>query len=239
MKLTQLSVFFPAYNEEENVGSTVKSAEKWLNQHKIAYEILVIDDGSVDNTAQVVKALAQKNPRIKLIRHQPNRGYGGALKSGLYRSQYPWICFTDSDGQFRFDEIAKFLPYTKDYDMIIGFRIARQDNIFRRFFASLLKLGDWMLFGLWYKDIDCGFKLFKREVVEKTKPLVTESAITTTEFIYRAKKAGFRIKEIGVTHHARLEGIQTGGQFKIIFKALKEALMLWWKIHFADRPNKE
>lgn len=239
MTPTKLSVFFPAYNEEENIGRTVSAAAAWLEKSKIIYEILVIDDGSKDRTPEIVRALAKKNKHIKLIRHTKNRGYGGALKSGLYRSQYPWICFTDSDGQFRFDEITKFLPYAKDHDMIIGFRIARQDNIFRRFFASLLKLGDWILFGLWYKDIDCGFKLFKREVVEKTKPLVTESAITTTEFIYRAKKAGFRIKEVGVTHHARLEGIQTGGQFKIIFKASKEALILWWKIHFAGRPNQE
>lgn len=232
MTVKNLSVFFPAYNEEDNIIRAVGQAVKFLQEKKINYEVLVIDDGSTDKTAEVVKRLAEKNAKIKLITHVKNRGYGGALKTGMSKAKYEWICFTDSDGQFDFKELARFLPFIQDYDLVVGFRKKRKDNKLRHFFARMLQLGDFVLFGVWLKDIDCGFKLFKKEVVKKVWPLVTESAITETEFMVRAKKAKFKIKEIGVTHRARLEGIQTGGQAKIILKAMKEALYLFFKLNF-------
>lgn len=231
MTIKNLSVFFPAYNEESNIKTTVLNAIKYLQAQNINFEIIVVDDGSKDKTVEVVQTLSQRYKQIKLIQHKSNRGYGGALKTGMSQSKYEWICYTDSDGQFDFSQLNLFLPYVDRYDLIIGYRKKRQDNVKRRFFAKLLRIGDFILFGVWYKDIDCGFKLFKKEVVAKVWPLVTESAITETEFIVRAKKANFKIKEIGVDHLPRLEGIQTGGQFKIILRAVKEALSLFWKIN--------
>jgi glycosyltransferase involved in cell wall biosynthesis len=232
MTIKNLSVFFPAYNEQENISRTVRLAVKFLVKNKINYEILVIDDGSIDNTADEVKKLSIKNKKIKLITHKKNRGYGGALRTGMSKAGYEWICFTDSDGQFNFSELERFFPHIESHDLIVGYRQKRKDNALRRLFARLLQWGDFILFGIWLRDIDCGFKLFKKEVVEKVWPLTTESAITETEFMVRAKRAGFKIKEVGVNHLARLEGIQTGGQIRIIAKAMKEALLLFWQLNF-------
>ncbi|OGY19202.1 MAG: hypothetical protein A2784_02575 [Candidatus Chisholmbacteria bacterium RIFCSPHIGHO2_01_FULL_48_12] len=222
--LPQLSVFFPAYNEEANIKSTVFAALKVLPKIADAYEILVINDGSSDNTRTVVEQLG---PMVKLINHAYNRGYGAALKTGMATAKYPWICFTDADGQFRFEEIHQFLPHIHQADLIVGFRKQRTDNPLRRFLASCLRIWDAVLFGLNLKDVDCGFKLFKKQVVDSIGPLVTESAMTETEFMIKAKRAGFNIVEVGVNHHARPEGIQTGAKIGVITEAFIDSFKLW------------
>ncbi len=225
-KVAALSVFFPAYNEEKNIKSTILQAVKVLNQIAKIWEILVINDGSTDKTAEIVKKLSKKDKRVKLLNHKKNRGYGAALKTGLFKSRYPLICYTDSDGQFNIEEIKKFLPQIKFYDLVIGYREKRTDKLFRRILANILRGANLILFGLHFQDIDCGFKLFKKEVVDKIGKLETESAITETEFVLRAKRMGFKIAQVGVGHNSRLLGEQTGGKFKIIFKAGLEAFKL-------------
>ena len=229
--LPQLSVFFPAYNEAANIESTILSALKVLPKIANAYEILVINDGSSDNTQAIVKQLAHKHAAIRLINHSINRGYGAAIKTGLTTAKYPWICYTDSDGQFDFSQINKFLPYLNQADLIVGFRKKRTDNPIRRFLAALLRLWDTLLFGLNLKDVDCGFKLFKKTVIDTIGPLVTASAITETEFMTKAKRANFKIIQVGVTHHTRPEGIQTGAKLKVITKAFIESFKLWWHLN--------
>ncbi|MFC1711812.1 glycosyltransferase [Patescibacteria group bacterium] len=223
-KVAELSVFFPAYNEEENIKTTVLKAVAVLEKIAIKWEILVIDDGSKDKTADIVKSIAKEDKNIRLIQHKKNRGYGGALKTGLYKSKYNLIAFTDSDGQFDFIEIKKFIPKLKKADLVIGYRKKRTDNYFRRFVAFLLRMWNIALFGLNVKDVDCGFKVFKRQVIETIGKLSTESAITETEFVVRSKLNKFKIAEVGVDHHSREKGEQTGGKLKIISKALFESL---------------
>lgn len=230
-KIPQLSVFFPAYNEEASITTTVLETLKVLPQVAKRYEVLVINDGSTDATAPLVQVLIQKYRPVKLINHPHNLGYGAALKTGLTSAKYDWICYTDSDGQFRFDEISRFLPSTSSYDLIVGFREHRTDNPIRRLLAFTLRIWDTLLFGLNLKDVDCGFKLFKKEVVDTIGPLITSSAITETEFMVKAKRAGFTIKEVGVTHHARPEGIQTGAKVKVILRAFTESFKLWWHLN--------
>lgn len=234
-KIPQLSVFFPVYNEAANIEATVMGALKVLPQVANEYEITIINDGSSDKTAQVVEKLTRRYKTVKLINHPVNRGYGAAIKTGLTTARWPWICYTDADGQFRFEEIGRFLPYVDDADVIVGFRRRRTDNPIRRFLAMLLRIWDTLLFGLNLKDVDCGFKLFKKQVVDAVGPLVTESAITETEFMARAKRSGFIIKEVGVTHHARPEGIQTGAKLKVILKAWAESFKLWWHLNVTGR----
>jgi glycosyltransferase involved in cell wall biosynthesis len=223
-KVLNLSVFFPAYNEEDNIKATVLKAIPVLNQVAKKWEILVIDDGSQDKTGQIVKELGKKYKNVKLIKHQKNKGYGAALKTGLYNVKYDLIAFTDSDGQFDFREIKKFIPKLKKADLVIGYRKKRTDNYLRRFFAFLLRTWNIVLFGLNVKDVDCGFKVFKKKVINTIGRLKTESAITETEFIVRSKVNNFKIKEVGVNHHSRKKGEQTGGKLKIISKALIESL---------------
>lgn len=227
MKIAAISVFFPAFNEEKNIKKTVSDAVKVLQKIARNWEVIVVNDGSQDKTGRIVESLIKKEPRISMITHTPNRGYGAALKSGLSNAQYPWIVFTDADGQFDFSEIDEFLANQDKADLIIGYRLHRQDPLLRIFIAKLLQVWNLILFGLWVRDADCGFKLVKKEVVDKIGALKTESAITETEFLARAKKAGFKIIEIPVHHYPRKEGKQTGGDFKVVFKAIKESFDLW------------
>lgn len=226
--ISTLSVFFPAYNEEDNIESTVSKTVSVLKSLKLSdWEIIVVDDGSTDRTAAVMQNLAANNPKIRLVRHTGNRGYGAALKTGFSSAKFDWIAFTDSDGQFDFREINKFLDHVPNYQVVAGYRKKRSDNKFRRAMAFLLRIWDTILFGLNLKDVDCGFKLIKKSVIDKTFPLVTESAITETEMMAKIHRAGFPIKQIGVDHHSRESGVQTGGNFKVIFKAVIESFKLF------------
>jgi len=230
-QIKTLSVFFPCYNEEDNIANTVSRAVDVIKSLKPDdYEIIVVDDGSSDGTATIVQSLIAKNPKIRLIRHDHNRGYGAALKTGFSSAKFDWIAFTDSDGQFNFQEINKFLDHVPDYQVIAGYRKKRSDSKFRRMMAFLLRVWGTILFGLNLKDVDCGFKLIKKSVIDKIFPLVTESAITETEMMAKIHSAGFPIKQIGVAHHSRTEGVQTGGNFRVIFKAVIESLKLF--LHF-------
>ena len=226
-KVSQLSVFFPAYNEEKNIKETVLKALAILKEIAEKWEIVVVDDGSTDDTAKIVKKLSSNNENIHLISHRKNKGYGGVIKTGIYSCKYDLICYTDSDGQFNFEEIDKFLDKINENDLVIGYRLTRSDDLYRRILARILWLADYILFGLNVKDVDCGFKLFKKNIIDKIGKLKTESAITETEFVVRVKKAGLKIVEVGVKHYSRIEGKQTGGKLKIISKAAIEGLKLW------------
>jgi len=232
--LPELSVFFPAYNEEKNIKATVTRAIEILQEITPRWEVLVINDGSTDKTGEIVEALRKKYPtKIRVITHKPNRGYGAALKSGLYNSRYRWIAFTDADGQFDFGEIHHFIDAAKreKADLVIGYRLKREDPLVRILIANLLKIWNFIFYRVWFKDADCGFKLIKKQVLDKIPRLQTESAITETEFLIRAKRGGFKIVEIGVKHYPRQEGRQTGGNPKVIWKAAKESLKLWQALH--------
>ncbi len=223
-KIPEISVFFPAYNEEENIKSTVLKAVETLKVLALKWEILVVDDGSTDKTSQIVRELSKRQKNIRLIVHQQNKGYGGAFKTGMYGCRYNLIAFTDSDGQFDFKEIRKFIPKLKTHDLVIGYRKKRADNRMRRFVANLLRVWNFIFFGLWVKDVDCGFKVFKKKILRDIGKLSTESAITETEFVVRSKVFGFKIAQVGVEHYSREKGEQTGGKFKVIAKALFESI---------------
>ncbi len=230
MKLiSEISVFFPAYNEEENIAKTVASSVKVLEKIAGKYEVIVVDDGSKDNTAKIVKDLNAKNKNIRLVTQYPNQGYGAAIKRGFSECRYDVICYTDSDGQFDFEEIYNFIELLKiGNDMVIGYRIKRTDDQYRRLMARILHHVGILMFGINVKDVDCGFKVFKKDILKKIGSLKTASAITETEFVTRTIKARFKIAEVGVQHHSREGGEQTGGKPSVIFTAAKEGIGLWW-----------
>jgi Glycosyltransferases involved in cell wall biogenesis len=163
-KLPSLSIFFPAYNEEGNITTTIIDARNAAKKVASKYEIIVVDDGSTDRTAEVVLELQKYDPSIRLISHHQNRGYGAAVKTGLKACKMDWIFFTDSDGQFRYDELPNFVSKKGKGDLIIGYRRKRMDP-FHRIFVSpgfYSKYGTFLLFGLRVKDVDCAYKLFKK-----------------------------------------------------------------------------
>lgn len=230
-KLKELSLFFPAYNEEANLKNTVEKAIPILKGVAERYELIIVDDGSKDNTGKVAEKLAQKYSFIKVINHNPNRGYGAALKSGFYGSKYAWVVFTDSDGQFDFSEIEKLIEKSKDADIVAGYRINRQDSLMRKIFGWGWTFLANLLLRINIRDVDCGFKLLKKEVIDKIPKLESErGGMISPEFLGRARKAGFKITEVGVHHYPRKEGKQTGANLKVIFKSFVDLGKLWWKI---------
>lgn len=221
----------PAFNEEGNIATTVIDATHAAKRVADDYEIIIVNDGSRDKTAEIVKELSVANPRIRLISHAQNKGYGAAVKTGLQSCKKDWIFFTDSDGQFHYDEIEKFVNSAGSADLIMGYRKKRMDPFHRVFVAQvLLKVWNFVLFGLTVRDVDCAYKLFTREVRDRIK-LKTESAITVSELIIKAKSAGFRIKQLPVSHYPRLFGKQTGGNWRVILKAAKESFHLYKELH--------
>lgn len=236
-QLVGLSVFFPCYNEEKNIKNTVDKAIPIIKQIASKWEVLIIDDGSTDNTAQVARQLQKKYPRrIKIITHQPNRGYGAAFKSGFYHSQYDWIAFTDADGQFDFADIKKLISTQRrtQADIVIGYYLGRKVPFYRLAGSWLWQLTVFLLFGLKVKDIDCGFKLVAKRVVDTIPKLEAERGpFISSEFLIKAKKAGFKIREQGVHHYARLHGQATGAKLNVVLAGFKDLFRLWFKINRA------
>ncbi len=233
-KVSELSVFFPFWNEEENVDIIVKNAIPIAENIAKKWEIIIIDDGSSDNTLKIAEKLALEDPRIRVFSHQPNRGYGAALKAGLTHARYNLIVFIDGDGQFDFSEVTRFIEKIDNADIVIGFRKKRRDrNLFKRLLLmNLLKVWDFALFRFSFKDIDCGFKMFKKEAAEKLMPLRSEGAMITTEILAKAKKKNLKIEEIGVTHYQRERGHQSGANFPVIVRAVLESFILWFDLHY-------
>lgn len=231
MSIDSLSVFFPCVNEEGNIENIVKKAEEVLKKLKLKFEIIIIDDGSTDRTGQIATRLARENSNIRVIHHPKNLGYGEALKSGFYNARFDTIVYTDGDGQFDFAEVSQFLEKNKYYDLVIGYRIKRQDPFFRILFKQGWKLSLWAFFGLTLKDVDCGFKMVRKAVLEKIPHLQSSrGAMINAELAIKAKKAGFKVTEVGVHHYPRLAGQATGANLKVIIKSYLDLLKLWWKL---------
>lgn len=234
MKVKELSVFFPAYNEEANIKTTVIKATKILPKVAKKWEIIVVNDGSTDKTGEIVEELIKKEPRIRMITHTPNRGYGAAFKTGLYSSRYQLIVFTDADGQFDFAEITKFIEKQKEsgVDIVAGYYLKRAVPFYRILISKLVwELPVFLLYGLKMRDIDCGFKLVKKEVIDKIPRLEAERGpFISTEFLVKAKKAGFKMTEIGVHHYPRRAGEATGASLKVALSGYSDLIRLYRKV---------
>lgn len=229
-KVTELSIFFPFWNEENNIKRVVEEAKSFASSVAKKWEILMIDDGSSDNTAKIGKELEKKNKNLRLISHYPNRGYGAALKEGLAKAKYDLVVFTDGDGQFKFSEVTKLLDKISQNDIVIGYREKRQDSLIRHLLMLYLKVHDFILFGFHFKDIDCGFKLFRKSAINVIMPLKSEGAMITTEILAKAKKNKLKIAQVGVHHYPRLQGSQSGANLRVLIRAFRESFALWQEL---------
>lgn len=233
LAVDKLSVFFPTYNEEANIEATVKSAVNVLQNTVKVWEVLIINDGSTDKTLEIAQKLAKEDQRIRVINHEINRGYGAAFKSGFYSAKYPWIAFTDSDGQFEFSEISNFIKKQEETgaDLVIGYYKDRKVSFSKKITSKMWEYLVFLMFGLFVRDIDCGFKLVSKKVIDKIPKLESErGAFISSEFLIKAKKAGFKIVEIPVTHKPRLAGKGTGRDLRVILKSFADLLRLWKKL---------
>lgn len=230
-KIKEISVFFPTYNEERNIKKVVKKTKKELIKIADKWEILIVNDGSTDNTLKIAEKLAKSDKNVKVVNHKVNQGYGSALKSGFKSAKYSWVAFTDSDGQFDFSEINKFLPFTKTHDVILGYRLKRADSIMRQLYTFVWGMLPRVLWGLNAQDYSCGFKLIKKKVFNEIQPLIGEEKVTQIEMLVKAKRAGFKFAEVGVHHYPREYGKQTGANIKVVTKSISDLFKLWRKFH--------
>jgi len=227
--LTSLSIFFPCYNEAENVGSMIDQAVKTAEAYGVDYEVIVIDDGSRDNSADIVRSKAVNNPRVKLVSHERNLGYGAALRTGFKNVSKDLIFLTDGDNQFQLSDIEKLFAKIDSCDAVVGYRIDRQDQAHRRVKGFLWTALSRLLFGLKVRDVDCAFKLFRRKCVEGLE-LKSDHLLIHAEILARLKKRGAKVEEIGVTHYPRTAGKATATRWGSMVRSAGELLSLYWQI---------
>jgi glycosyltransferase involved in cell wall biosynthesis len=230
MKIPQISVFLPIYNEEGVIEKVVLHTKEVLQKTAVVWELILINDGSTDNTGKIIAKIAGSDKHVKVITHTQNRGYGADLKEGFSVAKYNWICFTDSDGQFDFSEITNFIEKQKETgaDLVVGYYKKRQVSKFKIITSKMWELAVFILFGLKVRDIDCGFKLVSKEVIRKMPKLESErGAFISSELLIKAKRAGFKIVEIPVTHYPRLKGAGTGRKLNVIIQSFIDLFKLW------------
>jgi len=215
-KKKDISVVLPAYNEEENIPLIISKIQPYLKKNFGKYEIIVVDDGSRDKTGKIVKDLQKTRPWLRLVTHPKNRGYGAALRSGFTSAKMPWVFYTDSDNQFDINDLDKLMPLTEKFDIVAGYREHRQDPYMRIFIAWVYNQIIWLSLGLKIRDIDCAFKIYKKQVFDKIK-MTSETGLIDAEVLVKAKRAGFTIGQTGVRHFPRTLGqtvYEVGGRNK-------------------------
>ncbi|HEV2339370.1 MAG TPA: glycosyltransferase family 2 protein [Patescibacteria group bacterium] len=205
MRNKSISVVLPAYNEQDNIEEAVESIYEYLTHEFSDFEIIVVDDGSSDDTAKKVKALQKKKPYIHLIRHEENRGYGSALRSGFTKATKDFVFYTDADNQFNIVDLQSLLPLSQQYDIISAYRKKRNDPFMRLVTAYVYNVLIKTLFGLRVRDIDASFKLYKRQVL-KDMQLKSQTGLIDAEVLIKAQKKGFSIGQVGVSHYPRKKG---------------------------------
>lgn len=224
-----ISFVVPAYNEQDNIKKVIGNAYEFLCNNFTNFEIIIVDDGSTDNTQSICQNLMSiYKDRLIVLRHTKNRGYGAALRTGLFSSKRDLVFYTDADNQFDISEIKDFMEHI-DYDMVIGYRKNRKDVVTRKFASFGFKCLIFIIFGLNFKDIDCSFKLFKKNSL-KSLSIDTDGFLVDTELLLKAKRNNFRIKQLPVTHLQRLLG-KSCIKFKHIFTTLIEVGQLFVRIY--------
>lgn len=231
MKVDKLSVFFPVHNEEKNIPVTLEKAVTVLRGLPLKeYEVLLIENASKDKTPEIVDELARKFPHVKVL-HLSVGGYGYALREGFTKAAYEWVVYTDADGQFDFSEVTKFLEKTDQADVIYSYKIKRSDPFFRILAARGWAFSLFLFFGVRLKDIDTGFKMVNKRVLEKIPPLQsTVGGMINAELAIKARRAGFKVTQVPVHHYPRLTGRPTGVKLNVIVQSYLDLLKLWWKL---------
>ena len=220
-----LTIMFPCYNEEANVERTTQRALAAAERFSDDYEVLIVNDGSSDRTRELADALADEHPHVRAIHNETNLGYGGALARGFREATKDWVFYTDGDGQFDFEEIEVLLPLLKTHDIVSAYRLNRKDPFIR-------KLNAWawtglvnLVFGMKLRDIDCAFKIYPARLFDAIE-IQSTGALIDAEVLAKAKNLGYRIAQVGVHHHPRIAGEQTGANLRVIARAFVELFRL-------------
>lgn len=224
-----LSVILPCFNEEQNIAHSVRDVADWMAAEKIDGEIIVVDDGSKDGSLSVLQNLQKEIPALKIVRHEKNAGYGIAVRSGCDAAQSEWIAFMDSDGQFQAKDISLLLAHAKNFAFVTGRRAHRADPFIRNMFGKVLGAMNVIVLQLWVRDVNCGLKLFRKDIWKTIRPTRGVEKLFNTEMFMRLKQNNIPWATINVPHYPRRAGTPTGGSVRVIIRMFKEL----WDLRFA------
>lgn len=229
-KIYSISAFFPCYNDKGTIASVVLEIKSTLEKFTDDYEIIVIDDGSTDGSRELLLKLQHDEPRLKLVFHEKNQGYGGALRSGFKAATKELVFYTDGDGQYDVKELSVLLSkLTDEVDIVNGYKLKRQDPLHRIIIGYIYQYTIKFLFQLKIRDVDCDFRLIRRRVFDHIK-LASNTGTICVELIKKIEFAGFKLAEVGVSHFYRTYGSSQFFTFKRIAKTLYNLSILWFDL---------
>ena len=217
-----ISLFLPAYNEEENVQWMVERARDALSTITDRWEIIVVDDGSTDGTASIASTLSNSDKRIRLVSHEANRGFGQALVTGISASVYEWIFYTDCDGQFDLDELPLVWNERENADIVSAFRRRRQDPGMRLLYSMAYNVLTLIFFGRGFKYCDASFKLYRRAIFNRVKPR-SKCGVADFEILTLARGFGYRVRQVPVSHFPRRAGT-------VSFESARKGFLAWVRL---------
>ena len=230
----RLSLVFPIFDEAPNIEPLLCAARDIAQRLTPDFEIILVDDGSRDRSAEIIERICEADPRVQLLRHECNTGYGAALRSGLRFAKGELIFFSDADLQFDLSELDGLVAHADDFDIVAGYRAQRSDPWPRRLLANTWGAIVRVMFGLKVKDIDCAFKLFRREVIEAIE-IESIGAFVNTEILVRARALHYRVYQVPVSHRRRKHGNQSGANPRVILRAIIELATLHRSLSRAQR----
>ncbi len=222
----QLSIVLPCFNEESNVRATVEEVMMWGKAQPFAVEVVAVDDGSSDATPVLLGELSAEFSNLRVVRHRENAGYGMAVRSGCDAASGEWISFMDSDGQFKIADISLLLPHLGEYAFVAGRRRKRADPLPRVVYGKVLALFNLLVFGMWIRDVNCGLKVFRRDIWQTIRPEHGIEKLFNAELFLRLKRAKIGWKQVAVPHHPRRSGAPTGASGRAIKRMMREVMML-------------
>jgi glycosyltransferase involved in cell wall biosynthesis len=232
-----ITAFFPCYNDAGTIASVVITADRTLRQLTDEYEIIVANDASTDNSAEILEELREKYARLRLIHHRTNHGYGGNLRSMFAKATMDLIFYTDGDAQYDPAELANLYEKLRpDVDVVQGWKIERHDPLHRKIIGRAYHHFVKWWFGLHLRDVDCDFRLFRRHVLESF-PLTSNSGCITVEMMTRVEQGGFNVVEVPVHHYFRAYGQSQFFNFPRVMRTLVELSSLWVKLRLLRRRD--
>jgi len=234
---TSISAFFPAYNDAPTIVGLVKTARDTLSSITDDWEIIIVDDCSPDGAGKLADQLAAEDKRIRVIHHEKNRGYGGALRSGFAAATKDWVFYTDSDGQYDVRELPKLVEHIGEADVVNGYKMQRGDRFYRKVIGRIYHHTVRFLFALKMRDVDCDFRLMRRELVQSLE-LTSNSGVICAEMMTKVHGAGARMVEVPVRHYPRVAGRSQFFRPRRILKLMGGLMVHWVRLMVLGGKNK-